>query len=154
MNNGQNLGAFVTRDLNLKENNYKGKSSGFATRLYARGKDGLTFASINDGKPYVENHTYSNRIICAYWEDERYTIPQNLLADAQARLDEMAVPQRSFDCSVVDLAATNPDKYSELDFQLFSIHFIIAYFISISIGFIIAYRYSIHRLKQSLNIFD
>lgn len=40
------------------------------------------------------------------------------------------------------------------DFQLFSIHFIIAYFISISIGFIIAYRYSIHRLKQSLNIFD
>ena len=121
MNNGQNLGAFVTRDLNLKENNYKGKSSGFATRLYARGKDGLTFASINDGKPYVENHTYSNRIICAYWEDDRYTIPQNLLADAQARLDEMAVPQRSFDCSVVDLAATNPDKYSELDFQLFSI---------------------------------
>jgi phage-related protein len=121
MNNGQNLGAFVTRDLNLKENNYKGKSNGFATRLYAKGKDGLTFASINGGKPYVENHTYSNRIICAYWEDDRYTIPQNLLADAQARLDEMAVPQRSFDCSVVDLAATNPAKYSDLDFQLFSI---------------------------------
>lgn len=121
MNNGQNLGAFVTRDLNLKENNYKGKSSGFATRLYARGKDGLTFSDINGGKPYVENHTYSNRVICAYWEDDRYTVPQNLLADAQARLDEMAVPQRSFDCSVVDLAATNPDKYSELDFQLFSI---------------------------------
>lgn len=40
------------------------------------------------------------------------------------------------------------------DFQSFSIHLIIAYFISICIGFIIAYRYSIHRLKQSLNIFD
>lgn len=119
-NIGQNLGAFVTRDLNLKENNYKGKSTKFATRLYAYGKDGLSFASINGGKPYVDDNTYTSRVICAYWKDERYTVAQNLLADAQAKLAEMAVPQRSFDCSVVDLAATNPEKYSELDFVLFS----------------------------------
>ena len=120
MNNGTNLGAFVTRDLNMKENSYKGKSTGFATRLYAYGKNGMTFESINGGKPYVEDFTYSDRVICAYWSDERYTIPQNLLADAQAKLAEMAIPQRSFDCSVVDLAKTNPEKYSELDFVLFS----------------------------------
>ena len=120
MNAGQNLGAFVTRDLNLKEDNYKGKSSTFATRLYAYGKDGMSFASINGGKPYVDNNTYSSRVICAYWKDERYTVAANLLADAQAKLAEMAVPQRSFDCSVVDLAKTNPAKYSELDFVLFS----------------------------------
>ena len=120
MNAGQNLGAFVTRDLNLKEDNYKGKSTTFATRLYAYGKDGMSFASINGGKPYVDNFTYSSRVICAYWRDERYTVAQNLLADAQAKLAEMAVPQRSFDCSVVDLAKTNPAKYSELDFVLFS----------------------------------
>jgi hypothetical protein len=117
---GPNLGAFATRELNLKRNEYKGKSTGFATRLYAYGKDGLTFADINGGKPYVENHDYSARVICAYWKDDRYTIPQNLLADAQAKIDEMARPQRSFDCDVVDLAKTNPEKYSELDFQLFS----------------------------------
>ena len=120
LNNGQNLGAFATRELNLKRNEYKGKSTGFATRLYAYGKDGMSFADINGGKPYVENHDYSDRVICAYWTDERYTIPQNLLADAQAKVDEMARPQRSFDCDVVDLAKTNPEKYSELDFQLFS----------------------------------
>ena len=57
MATGTNLGAFVTRDLNLTANNYEGKSTGFATRLYARGKDGLTFADINGGKDYVENHT-------------------------------------------------------------------------------------------------
>ena len=121
MANGQNLGAFVTRDLNLTANNYKGKSTGFATRLYARGKDGLTFASINGGKDYVENHTYSARNISVYWEDERYTIAANLLLDAQAKLDAMAVPQRSFDLSVVDLAAADPAKYSELSFTLFSV---------------------------------
>lgn len=120
LNTGPNLGAFVTRDLNLKENNYKGKSTKFATRLYAYGKDNMSFASINGGKPYVDNFDYSSRVICAYWRDERYTIPQNLLADAQAKLAEMAVPQRSFDCNVVDLARTNPEKYSELDFKLFS----------------------------------
>lgn len=121
INNGVNLGAFVTRDLNLKENNYKGKSTTFATRLYAYGKNNMSFESINGGKPYVEDNTYSDRTICAYWKDERYTVPQNLLTDAQAKLSEMAVPQRSFDCSVVDLAKTNPEKYSELDFVLFSI---------------------------------
>ena len=120
MENGQNLGAFATRDLNLTKNEYKGKSTGFATRLYAYGKDGMSFASINGGKEYVENHDYSNRVICAYWSDERYTVAANLLADAQAKIDEMAMPQRSFDCEVVDLAKTNPEKYSELDFQLFT----------------------------------
>ena len=121
MANGTNLGAFVTRDLNLTANNYKGKSTSFATRLYAYGKDGLSFADINGGKPYVENHSYTNRVICAYWNDDRYTVAANLLLDAQAKIDAMAVPQRSFDLSVVDLAAVNPAKYSELSFTLFSV---------------------------------
>lgn len=121
MANGQNLGAFATRDLNLKGNNYKGKSTGFITRLYAYGKDGLSFASINGGKAYVENYTYSSRVICGFWKDERYTVAANLLADAQARLAEMAVPARSFECNVVDLAAVNPQKYGFLDFTLFSV---------------------------------
>ena len=121
MENGQNIGAFATRDLNLKRNDYKGKSTGFATRLYAYGKDGLSFADINGGKPYVENHDYSNRVICAYWSDERYTVKANLLLDAQAKIDEMAVPQRSFDCDVVDLAAVDPTKYSYLSFPLFTV---------------------------------
>ena len=119
---GQNIGAFATRDLNLKRNDYKGKSTSFATRLYAYGKDGLSFADINNGKPYVENHTYSARVICApVWIDERYTVAANLLQDAQARLDAMAVPQRSFDCDVVDLAAIDPAKYSYLSFPLFTV---------------------------------
>lgn len=120
MTTGQNLGAFATRELNLKENNYKGKSTGFATRLYAYGKDGLSFADINSGKPYVDDNTYSSRVICAYWKDERYTVKANLLADAREKLAAMAVPQRSFECDIVDLAATDPEKYGELDFPLFS----------------------------------
>lgn len=119
--NYQPLGAFVTRDLNLKELNYKGSSSDFITRLYAYGKDGLSFASINDGKPYVDDNTYSSRVICGYWTDNRYEIAENLLADAKAKLAALAVPSRSYTCSVYDLAKTNPDMYGFEDFSLFAV---------------------------------
>lgn len=119
--NEKPLGAFATRDLNLKEINYKGKSTNFATRLYAYGKDGLSFASINDGKSYVDDNTYSSRVICAYWKDERYEVAENLLEDAKKNLASMAVPQRSYDCNVVDLAATNPEMYGFQDFSMFSV---------------------------------
>ena len=108
----QPVGAFASRELNLKEINFKGKSSEFATRLYVSGKDGMTFASINGGKSYVEDHSYS---------DKRYTIAENLLADAKAKLKEMAVPSRSYECSVYDLAKVDPDKYSYQDFGLYKV---------------------------------
>lgn len=117
----QPLGAFATRDLNLKENNYKGKSNDFVTRLYAYGADGLSFASINNGKPYVDDNTYSSKVVCAVWKDDRYTVAENLLADAKSRLAALAVPTRSYDCDVVDLRATNPEMYGFLNFEIFSV---------------------------------
>ena len=119
--NYQPLGAFVTRDLNLKELNYKGSSSDFITRLYAYGKDGLSFADSNDGKPYVDDNTYSSRVICGYWTDNRYEIAENLLEDAKAKLASLAVPSRSYTCSVYDLAKTNPEMYGFEDFSLFAV---------------------------------
>ncbi|WP_434310358.1 phage tail spike protein [Hominifimenecus sp. rT4P-3] len=114
-------GAFATQELNLQEINYKGKSSGFATRLYAYGKDGLTFASINDGKPYVDDHTYSDKVISAYWSDDQYETKESLLEEAKSRLKQLAIPERSYECSVVDLAATNPELYKFQDFNLFEV---------------------------------
>ncbi|MFR4340047.1 MAG: hypothetical protein DBX91_14045 [Subdoligranulum variabile] len=117
----QPMGAFATRDLNLKEINYKGKSTSFATRLYAYGADGLSFASINGGLPYVDDHTYSEKVVCAVWRDDRYTVAENLLEDAKKNLAEMAKPSRSYDCDVVDLAATNPEMYGIQDFTIFRV---------------------------------
>ena len=114
------VGAFVTRELNVTELNYKGKSNDIVTRLYAYGVDDLSFADINNGKPYVENHTYTAAVICAYWKDERYKIKQNLLDAATAKLAEMAVPIRSYSCSIVDLQATDPVKYGFLSFEMFT----------------------------------
>lgn len=113
-------GAFATRELNLKKLNYKGKSNGIVTRLYATGKDGLTFADINSGKDYVDDFSYTTEIICAYWKDERYTDAASLLEDAQKKLESMARPQSSYSLDVVDLAATN-QAYSILNLDLFQV---------------------------------
>lgn len=117
----QPIGSFASRELNLTEINYKGKSTDFYTRLYAYGKDGLSFADINNGLPYVDYNEYSDKVICAYWEDDRYTVAENLLAAAQETVKTGGTPQRSYECSVYDLAATNPEMYSWQDFSLFSV---------------------------------
>ena len=119
-------GVFLTDELNLKSVSFKGKSSGFATRLYAKGKDNLTFSNINGGKDYVEDFSYSDKVISVYWKDERYTIAENLLDDAKKRLKGMAVPQQSYTCGVMDLARAKEQQsgkdhniYAFLEFSLY-----------------------------------
>lgn len=113
-------GAYFSDELNLRKQPIRtAQTKNFATRLYAVGKSGLTFADINGGKSYVDNNEYSNRIVSTYWKDERYTVKENLLADAQKKLDEMAKPAQSYECDVVDLAKIDPNKWSYLTVEMY-----------------------------------
>ena len=101
-------GIFFTDELNLQSIGFVGSSDGFATRLYAFGAkdaDGnpITFADINNGKPYVEDYTHSNKIICVGWSDERYSVKEHLLEAAKQKLSQISVPARSYDCNACDL---------------------------------------------------
>lgn len=98
-------GEFFMQDLNMTELGYNGDSSNFVTRVYAYGKDGLTFASINDGKEYVENTTYSNKIVSYVIIDDRYTVKANLLAYANQVLAEKCFPVKSYTCKIQNLNA-------------------------------------------------
>ena len=109
---------FLAEELNLRQLDIAGDSSSFCTRLRAKGADGMTFADINDGKDYVENYTYSNRIIYGTAIiDERFTDKQSLKDYAQATLDANAVPAVSYECDVVDVAAMDSD-YSFQQLQM------------------------------------
>lgn len=112
---------FFSDELNLKELTFKGSSSGFATRLYAYGKDGLSFAKINNGKEYIDNNSYSDKVIASVWRDERYTKAESLLVDAQEKLKELALPERSYVCEIIDLARLNKIEYSEFYIRLNSV---------------------------------
>ena len=101
---------------------YKGSTTSLVTRLYPYGKDNLSIASLNNGKNYIENHSYTDKVISAIWRDERYTNKQTLLDDANAKLAVLAVPEQSYTAKVIDLAKTLPDTYGDvLAFDLYDV---------------------------------
>lgn len=121
-NNTEPKGVYFTDELNLTDLNYKGSSSGLVTRLYAYGKDGLSIASVNNGCEYIENHTYTDKVISYVWRDERYTDPQSLLDDGVVKLANMAEPEQSYTCKVIDLAKAQPEIYKEiLSYSLYDV---------------------------------
>ena len=108
---GEDRGIYFHSDLNLRSLNMSSDTYDYATRLIPKGKEGLGIESVNDGVPYVENYTFSNKIITKVWRDERYTIAENLKAAAEARLAEIAKPTSYLECSVADLSS-----HSDYDF--------------------------------------
>ena len=101
-------GEFIMEDLNLTDLGFNGDSSNFITRLYAYGKkdestgEYVNIKSVNDGKEYVSNFQYSDKIVCGTWVDERYTVPINLYNAAISKLAELSKPQRSYTCNVIN----------------------------------------------------
>lgn len=114
------VGTYLTRELNLKSIEFKGKSTELCTRFYVVGADGLTFADINGGKAYVEDFSYTTRVICKYVNDPRFTDAANMLAWAREYVQQLAVPVRSYEVDVADLARADPDKYGFLSFPLYT----------------------------------
>lgn len=101
-------GKFFTDELNVENMGFSGSTDGFATRVYGFGKVGedgvpLTFEDINDGKPYVENVSHSNKIISIGFSDERYTTKDGLLERAKEMLEEVSAPVRSYEFDAKNL---------------------------------------------------
>ena len=100
---------FFIEDLNMSNLKFIGDSSGLITRLYVYGKkdeqsgEYLTIASVNDGKEYLEDFSYSDKIISDSVVDERYTIPQNLKDYGESVLSEKCIPKRSYTFDVNNL---------------------------------------------------
>lgn len=126
----QDTGEYLTDELNLKNVDFKGETTEFITRLYAYGAEGLSLTDatyedengdiVNYTEPYVENFAYSDKIVCGYWTDERYTDANNLREDAIEKLSALAYPVRSYECDVVDIAKQS-DKYTFLDIRMHKI---------------------------------
>lgn len=114
---GSDRGVYFSSQLNLKSVGKQAQTTDFYTRIIPVGKDGLTIESVNGGKKYLENHTYSIKNKTYYWKDERYTVAGNLKEDAAAKLADMAAPRVSYSVDVIDLAKANK-KYSFLEYAL------------------------------------
>ena len=114
---GEDRGVYFTDELNLISLDIPSDSYDYVTRLYPIGKDGLIIESINNGKNYIENFQYSNKVLELIWEDNRYTDINSLKEDAEAKLEELSKPKRNYNVQVYDLAKNN-SEFSFLDFFL------------------------------------
>ena len=62
---GTNKGVYFSSQLNLRKIDLESDTYDYVTRLIPVGKDGLRISSVNGGKDYVENYTYSNKVLVA-----------------------------------------------------------------------------------------
>lgn len=115
---GEDKGTYFIDSLNLRALQTQGNSYNFYTRIIPVGKNGLSIASVNDGKKYLDNNTYSKKILTYYWKDERYTNPESLKEDALEKLEEMSKPFRSYIALILNLSKMNEKYKSILDCEL------------------------------------
>lgn len=97
---GSEKGAYFSNQLKLKLLEQQSNSYEFATKIYPIGKDGLTITEINNGRDFLENFSYTDKLIEKYWIQEDYDRAELLKADAQAYLDSICVPKRSYKASL------------------------------------------------------
>lgn len=112
---GEDKGVYFTDELNLEKKYLSSESYDFATRIIPVGKDGLTIAAINNGKVYLEDFTYSDKVKTVYWEDNRYTVITNLKEAARQKLDKLCKPLIWYDTTVADLSKAT--GYEILEFK-------------------------------------
>ena len=117
---GQDRGVYLRSDINLRSLSPTYDSYEYYTRLIPIGADGLQID--NDGKNYVENYTYSDKIRTLIWEDTSYTDATELMTDAIGKLSDLAAPKRSYSADVVDLARVPAaDTRTDYEFLLFDL---------------------------------
>lgn len=114
---GQDKGCYFVEGMNLRKLTSQSDTYEFYTRIIPLGKDGITIEWLH-GKEYLENYQYSKKIKTYTWKDERYTNTTSLMEDAEAKLDELSKPYKVYSADVVDLAASNPEYKSILEYGI------------------------------------
>ncbi len=101
---GTDSGALFCYKKNMKSIKRVIDTQSLITRLYAYGKDGMTFASINDGKEYVEDTSYTREIRVSTLDCSNFTNPYQMLEYTQMRLADYASPRISYVLNAMDLS--------------------------------------------------
>ncbi len=114
---GEDKGVYFLKGLNLQKLEVTQNSTEYYTQIFPYGADGLTIESVNEGKAYLENYQYSDKVRPIIWEDTSYTDPQALMDDAILKLDDMSKPTVSYKADIVDLASQS-STYSILSYGI------------------------------------
>ena len=112
---GKDTGALFAYKKNLKSIQRVVDTRSLVTRLYAYGKDGMTFASINNGKEYVEDHSYTDEVRISTLDCSNFTNPYQMLEYTEMRLAQYASPRISYVLTAMDLSALTGYEHEAWD---------------------------------------
>ncbi|MBE3101219.1 MAG: phage tail protein, partial [Firmicutes bacterium] len=101
---GVDSGALFAYKKNMKSIKRIVDTRSLVTKLYAYGKDGLTFAGINAGKEYIEDYSYSNEARVSTLDCISFSNPYQMLEFTQVRIADYAKPRISYVLSAMDLS--------------------------------------------------
>lgn len=107
---GQDNGVFFISDMNLVNFRKDTNTHKLITRLIPIGKDGLNITSVNGGKDYIDNNTYSDKLLYGLWMQSAYTNPTQLKEDATKWLAEYAKPYITYNIDIIDLYRLNDNQ--------------------------------------------
>ena len=103
---GVERSTYYSNELRLKQLHKQSATYDYATVLIPIGKDGLRISSVNNGKDYLENFTYTDKYIQKFWVNEDYTVPELLMGAGQDYLDSIAMPKASYKLDLAELGDT------------------------------------------------
>ncbi len=101
---GKDSGALFAYKKNMKSIKRVVDTRSLVTRLYATGQDGLTFADINGGKPYLEDFTFTSDVRISSLELSSFTNPYQMKEYTAMRLAQYAKPKVSYVLNAMDLS--------------------------------------------------
>lgn len=102
--NGKDSGALFAYKKNMKSIERVVDTRSLVTRLYATGANGMTFADINGGKPYLEDFTYSKEVRITTLDCSSFTNPYQMKEYTAMRLAEYCKPSVSYVLNAMDLS--------------------------------------------------
>lgn len=101
---GGDPGVAILTGKNMRSMESEISTEELATRLYPYGENKLTIKDVNQGREYVENFQYTDKVKVKIFHDERFTNPFHLKEKAEEILSEISKPRESYIVKASDLS--------------------------------------------------
>lgn len=99
----RNYHGFQIRYRKNQKNITRTTNNDITTRLYLFGENNLDIASVNGGKKYIENFSYTSTIYTNKYEDQNIDDPQELKDKGIEVLEKICRPRHTYRTQIVDL---------------------------------------------------
>lgn len=100
---GKFTGASIMYDKNADSIDAHYDTKDMITKLYLKGKNGMTIAEANGGVPFLENYSYTKAVRVRSMSDERYTNPYTLKDAGVTALEYLSKPRVSYSVKMAEV---------------------------------------------------